>query len=139
MKAIVFLDTNIIIDIIGNREPYCVPAANLLDMAYRNEVKLYATALTYANALYVLRKSLGTGDAMQYLMRLNEVVRIAPTTQAEVEEAFRSGNPDFEDAIQYYSAKVVDANVIITRNPKHFKLSARPVMDATQYLMSLLG
>lgn len=137
MKSNVFLDTNILIDIIGNRQPYCVAAANLLDMAYRGEVKLYATALTFANALYVLRKSLGTGDATRYLMRLNEVIRVAPTTQAEVEEAFHSGNPDFEDAIQYYSARVVEANVIITRNPKHFKLSAIPVMDAEQYLMSL--
>lgn len=52
-----FLDTNIIIDIIGYRQPYCVSAANLLDLAYKEKVELYATALTFANALYVLRKA----------------------------------------------------------------------------------
>lgn len=131
-----FLDTNIIIDIIGYRQPYCVSAANLLDLAYKEKVELYATALTFANALYVLRKSIGTEDATNYLKQLNQIVHIAPTTQQEVELAFNSENPDFEDAIQYYSAIAINADIIITRNPKHFKLSTLPVMDTEQYLLS---
>lgn len=133
MKTRIFLDTNIVIDIIGDRQPFCVPAANILDLAYSGNAELYATALTFANALYVLRKSLGMEDATRYLRQLNEIVRVAPATQHEVEQAFRSENPDFEDAIQYFAAVAVGADVIITRNSKHFKLSDIPVMDAARY------
>lgn len=134
MKPKVFLDTNIVIDIIGARQPYCISAANLLDLACKNKIELYATALTFANALYVLRKDLGTQEATLYLKRLYEFVHIAPATQSEVEQAFSSKNPDFEDAIQYYSAQAVKADVIITRDKKHFQLSTIPVMNAEQYL-----
>lgn len=81
MKTNVFLDTNIIIDIMGLRQLFCVPAANLLDLACKGEIELYATALTFANALYVLRKTWGTADATLYLKRLNEMIRVAPTTE----------------------------------------------------------
>ena len=133
MKTKIFLDTNIVIDVIGNRQPFCEPAANILDMAYNGKVELYATALTFTNALYVLRKSLGTEEATRYLKQLNEIVRIAPATQREVEQAFDSENPDFEDALQYFAAAAIKADVIITRNSKHFKLSNIPVKDAAQY------
>lgn len=136
MKEKIFLDTNIIIDILGNRQPYSVPAANLLNLSSDGQASFYATALTYANALYVLRKDLGTENATRYLRALNAIVEIAPTTQEEVRKAFLSLNPDFEDAIQYFSAVTVGADVIITRNQKHFKYSDIPVMDAEQYLLS---
>ncbi len=136
MKERIFIDTNIVIDIIGNRAPFCVPAANLLNSAYAGEVELYATALIFANALYVLRRDLGTAEARAYLERLNQIIRIAPTTQKEVTRAFLSENPDFEDAIQYFSAMAVNADVIITRNQKHFNYSEIPVMDAEMYLIS---
>ena len=41
-------------------------------MAYNGKVELYATELTFANALYVLRKSLGTEEATRYLKQLTK-------------------------------------------------------------------
>ena len=136
MKPRIFIDTNIIIDVMGKREPFCVPAANLLNLAYEGKAELYATALTFANALYVLRKDLGLQEARTYLGRLNKIIHIAPTTQKEVTLAFQSENPDFEDAIQYFSAVTIKAHVIITRNEKHFNYSQIPVMNSETYLKS---
>lgn len=59
---------------------------------------------------------------------------MAPATQHEVEKAFSCSNPDFEDAIQYFSAESVEADVILTRDRKHFRYASIPVMDAEQYL-----
>ncbi|WP_287622109.1 PIN domain-containing protein [Parabacteroides sp.] len=134
MKPKIFLDTNIIIDIIGNRQPYSIAAANILGLAQKGSLELYATALTFANALYILRRELGTEKATNYLRNLGKLVFIAPTTQLEVDKAFQSINPDFEDAIQYFSAQSVGANVIITRNQKHFRYSEIPVMDADEFM-----
>lgn len=102
---------------------------NILDKA-----ALYATALTFTNALYTLRKELGTEKATIYLRNLGKLVFIAPTTQLEVDKAFQSVNPDFEDAIQYFSARSVGANVIITRDQKHFRFSEIPVMDTDEFM-----
>lgn len=134
MKQKVFFDTNIIIDIIGNCQPYSIAAANLLSLAQKGKIELYATALTFANALYILRKELGTEKATVYLKNLGKLVFIAPTTQLEVDKAFQSVNPDFEDAIQYFSAQSAGADVIITRNQKHFRFSEIPVMDADEFM-----
>lgn len=139
MREKVFLDTNILIDIIGNRLPYSLSAGILLDLALKGKIEAYATALTFANALYILRKSLGTEEAMSYLRQLNKLVLVAPATQREVEKAFSSVNPDFEDAVQYFSAQAVEADVIITRDKKHFRYSTIPVMDADQYLQFMSG
>lgn len=134
MKEKIFLDTNILIDIIGNRLPYSLAAGSVLALGLDGKIEIYATALTFANALYILRKSLGTQEATDYLRQLNQIVTVAPTTQQEVEKAFSCDNPDFEDAIQYFSAKAVEADVILTRDQKHFKYSSIPVMDAEEYL-----
>ena len=133
MKAKLFLDTNIIIDYIAHRAHF-LSAATLMDMGYRGEVELYITNLTVANTLYILRKEIGMEAAKECMKSLCSFVKIAPSTQHETQQAFATPNPDFEDALQYFSAVSVNADVIITRNEKHFNFSANPVMDALTYL-----
>ena len=133
MKAKIFLDTNIIIDYIGHRAHF-LPAATLMDMGCRGEVDLFMTNLSITNTLYILRKEIGTEAAKDCLKKLCSFIRIAPSTQYEAEQAFKTPNPDFEDALQYFSAMTVEADVIITRNEKHFKYSSIPVRDANTYL-----
>lgn len=41
----IFLDTNIIIDVMEKREPYFLQSANLLELGYKGYVSLYATSL----------------------------------------------------------------------------------------------
>lgn len=133
MKPRIFLDTNIIIDYIGHRIHF-LAAANLMDLGYRGEVELYITNLTLANTFYILRKDLGLEATKNHLQQLCGFIHIAPSTQKETEQAFQTPNPDFEDALQYFSAKAIHADVIITRNEKHFNYSEIPVMDAEGYL-----
>ena len=96
--------------------------------------KLFMTNLTVANTLYILRKEFGMETAKIFLKKLCMFINIAPSTQEETKQAFDTPNPDFEDALQYFSAVAVHADVIITRNEKHFRFSDIPVMDARTYL-----
>ena len=68
------------------------------------------------------------------MKKLCSFIKVAPSTQNETEQAFQTPNPDFEDALQYFSAVSVGADVIITRNEKHFMYSSIPVMDALAFL-----
>ena len=63
------------------------------------------------------------------LHSLCSFIHIAPITENEMAKAFETDNPDLEDAIQYYSAVSINADYIITRDPKHFKFSAIPVVN----------
>ncbi len=45
--------------------------------------------------------------------------------------SFESEIPDFEDAIQFYSAKEKDVEIIITRNKKDFMPVEKEIMIST--------
>lgn len=77
---------------------------------------------------------MGKETATALLKAMCAYIQIAPTGQKEVDMAFNSANPDFEDALQYYSSLSVGADVILTRNEKHFCLSTIPVMDCATFL-----
>jgi len=51
-----FIDTNIVIDLLAKREPFYEAAAKLFSLADRGKVKLCVSALTFANTNYVLSK-----------------------------------------------------------------------------------
>jgi len=63
-----------------------------------------------------------------------QFVKIAPCGQTEAIMAFKTDCPDIEDALQYYSAVSIKADVIITRDAKHFSFSQIPTMTALEYL-----
>lgn len=136
MATKVFLDTNILIDAICHRE-HMLEAATIIDMGRRGEIELYCTALTIANCIYICRKSLGKEIVQQIMKTLCSFIRISPIGQKECDEAFSFECPDFEDALQNYSAASVGADVIITRNPKHFSYADIPIMSGLEYLEQL--
>ena len=52
----VFLDTNVLLDVLLRREPFVGDSALVLDMGFKGMVELYATPLTFATCLFVARK-----------------------------------------------------------------------------------
>ena len=133
MKQKLFLDTNILIDFLARREE-SQPAANILQLGIEDKIDLYITGLTVANITYILRSQLGKEKVRETLHSLCSFIHIAPITENEMAKAFETDNPDLEDAIQYDSAVSINADYIITRDPKHFKFSAISVVNGREYL-----
>lgn len=136
MATKVFLDTNILMDVLCHRE-HMLEAATIIDMGKRGEVELYCTALTIANCIYNCRKILGKETILQIMKNLCSFIQVSPIRQEECDKAFSFDHPDFEDALQNYSAESIKADVIITRNPKHFQFAAIPVMNGIEFLEQL--
>ena len=131
-----FVDTNIVIDLLAKRSDY-KSAAKLFTLADRGEVEIFISSLTFANTSYILRKPLGKEKTNKVLRDLELVVTIVDLTGKSVRLALNDkGFTDFEDGLQYYSALEVGSEVVITRNLSDFKSSKLPVMTAEQYLMS---
>lgn len=68
----VFLDTNVLLDVLLRREPFVSDSAQVLDMGFKGMVELYATPLTFATCHFVARKSLGYANALEALKILEQ-------------------------------------------------------------------
>ncbi|WP_277234705.1 PIN domain-containing protein [Phocaeicola salanitronis] len=128
-----FVDTNVVIDLLDKRDGFYIPAVKLFTLAYKQEVVLYISPLTYATASYILRKH-PKGELRKLLSNLRELSHVAFIDEQVVDEALTSGFDDFEDALQYFSAIKENVDVIITRNVKDFSLSKLPVVTPDEFL-----
>ena len=132
-----FVDTNVVLDMLADREGYADAASAVFDAAGREEIRLSLCALSYSTIYYILRKYIGREAAIASLQELSNYVTIQPVDAGIVRKALQSGFADYEDAIQYYSARQ-DASVcgIITRNGKDFKLSEIPVLSPAEFIVT---
>lgn len=128
-----FLDTNIVIDLLDKREPFCHAATKLFTLAYHKKVALYISPITYATANYLLRKH-GKEEVKALLTNLRRLSHVTTTDEQTVDNALTSSFNDYEDALQYYSALHKKVDAIITRNIKDFSAATIPVMTAEDFL-----
>lgn len=98
-----FLDTNIVIDLLERREPFCYDAVRLFTMAYNKQVSLFVSPMTYATASYLLRKH-GKSGVKALLQNLRSLTNVTAAEEPNVDQALTSPFDDFEDALQYFSA-----------------------------------
>lgn len=134
MKKI-FIDTNIVLDLLGQREPFYQDAAKLFSLADRGKVKLYVSSLTIANSNYVLSKLRSAKEARVILIKFKILVVVLELNDKIIELSLNDDSfKDFEDGLQYYTALENEADILITRNLKDFESSRIPVMTASQYL-----
>jgi len=133
----VFVDTNIILDWLGEREPHFKWAKELFSKGEENEIEILVSAISFIYTQYILRKQIGKEKAKQTLAAMRTITTVCASSEKEIDLALVSSFSDFEDAFQYYSALNNSAKVIITRNPKDFKNSSIPIMNAEEYLKSV--
>ena len=130
-----FVDTNIVIDLLAHREPYYEEAANLFSLADRKIIELYISSLTVANTSYILLRQTGSKSAKEILRKLRLIINILPLDDKIIGLALNDDSFfDFEDGLQYFTALENNQDIIITRNLKDFKSSDIPVMTAGQFL-----
>jgi predicted nucleic acid-binding protein len=131
-----FLDTNIVVDLLEHREPFCHDAVRLFTMAYNHQVQLIVSPMTYSTASFLLRRH-GSEGVRNLLSNFRQLSRVAAANERTVDDSLASQFKDFEDAMQYYSAIRAKADAIITRNGKDFTCSKLPVMTAGEYLATI--
>lgn len=129
----VFVDTNIVLDLLEKRPGFYQEAQELFTLADQNKLKLCVSALTIVNVHYLLFKHLKM-EARNVLLRFKTLVDVLPTTDKILDLALTSKQSDFEDAVQYFTAIEHNLETIITRNKKDFKNLNIPVFTAREFL-----
>ena len=129
-----FLDTNVIVDFLGERHPFYQDAASILELLREKMVSLSVSALTLVNSAYVLRKAYSEDVMVAKIKWLCDTFDITPIDKEIVANAIQHRGKDFEDTVQYYSALSYHPDVILTRDKKGFSDLNIPVMTPAEFL-----
>lgn len=137
MSPQVFVDTDVILDLLSRREPFYPAAARLFSLAERGEVKIHASSLCFANLFYILRKELSAPVAVNVLKKLRQLVSVLPVDDTIVSHALDSGFRDFEDALQYHAAMAAAIPCLVTRNGRDYPNPAIPILTTEEFLAQM--
>ncbi|MFC6192795.1 type II toxin-antitoxin system VapC family toxin [Dyadobacter subterraneus] len=127
MKAKLFLDTNVIMDLLSERIPFYNSIAKITSLADKGEIIMVASALSYTTINYLLTKIDRVDIVRDKLRKFKIISEVAMLDDEIIEKGLNSNFSDFEDAIQYFNALKANCNIIVTRNIKDFKESQLPV------------
>ena len=132
MKRI-FLDTNVIVDLLMQREGV-VASAMVLAKAKTAAIELCVSVLTMANVAYILRKVLIGKALYKEMAKLANFLSIADLKREHLLSTLQLEAKDFEDALQYYCALENNCDIIVTRNKKDFEYSTIEVLTPEECL-----
>jgi predicted nucleic acid-binding protein len=133
----VFVDTDIIIDLLAAREPFYEYAAALFSLADKGKVKICVSPLLFSNVNYLLTRQYNADQARKKLLKFKTLVTVNEVNDKTIELALASDFKDFEDGIQYFTAIENGIRLLLTRNLKDYKSADIPVMTAEDYIKQL--
>lgn len=126
----VFVDTNVLLDILLERTPWANDAAVLFSMADRKEIELLCCSLSFSTAIYLMQRfKYSRKEIVSKLSIIKSICTVTTVNEAVIDRMLQSDFNDLEDAIQYYSALAFGAEAIVTRNTKDFAASKIPVVS----------
>jgi predicted nucleic acid-binding protein len=139
MNRKLFVDSDIILDLLAERLLFYEDAARIFTWAYEKRIELYTTAVVLANVFYILRKINGNDKTREQIKDLRLLVKILPIDENIVDMALRSKFDDFEDGMQYYAAKEQNLFGIITRNVKDYKVKEMLIQTSKEFVKANAG
>jgi predicted nucleic acid-binding protein len=130
----VFVDTDIALDLLLERNPHHASAEILFSRAERGELKIFMSSIAFCNISYFISKNFSNADARIILQKFRLLINTLPVDEHIIDIALSSDFHDYEDAIQYHVAVKNKVDVLLTRNLKDFKKSSIPVSTAASFL-----
>lgn len=133
----VLFDTNVILDVLLDRQLFADDAARLMSLVERSEISGLLCATTVTTIHYLMVKSLGARSAIEHIRLLLSLFEVAPVNRVVIENALERGFSDYEDAVIVEAACHAGAEYIITRNIRDFKKSSIPVYTPSGFIQVL--
>ncbi|MEH2130641.1 MAG: PIN domain-containing protein [Nostoc sp.] len=133
----VLLDTNIIVDIALERQPYITNSETVLAFVEQGQIEGYISAPTISDLYYLIRKQKGRDLTIDFLRQIITFCQIATVNKTAIRMALTANFRDFEDAIQYSTAVLNQLDAIITRNPQDFPVITPRILTPEQLIQEL--
>ena len=133
----VFLDSNIILDILLKNSDFCDESKKVLKLADTNPIDFFISATSITDIFYIAHKQ-ATNDEKQdvkkHLQDLLEIISIAGIDESCIRNALNSSWTDFEDSVQHEVSIQIGADYIVTRNTDDYKTSIIPAIAPADFL-----
>ena len=134
----VFLDTNVIIDFYDSSRGHYMPTAVVFDLALKGKIQLSVCAQSFITAFYLLRKVYDKEILYTSMKSLFKLCKVSAVDAQIIEKALSREGRDFEDTVQYFSSKTIEADLILTRDDKGFAEFDIRHITAEQFLCEYL-
>lgn len=134
MKGQVFIDTDVLLDVLAARQEHLLSSAKILSLCEDKAITGYTSAICIVNCIYLLER-LKVPNVKMAISNLAKIVTVLPCTSADIDDSIASKFKDMEDGIQNAIAENSrKCKILITRNVKDYAASNLAVMTPTQYL-----
>lgn len=134
----VFVDTNILIDLLADRPPFSKFAIAIFDLVEKHKIKLFTSSHSYATTHYLLKKYMGEKELRAVLYSLLDFIDIISIDLSIIRKSLLSNHKNFEDAIKIFAAgSIKNLDFIVTRNIKDFKHAGVTVLTPDELIHSL--
>ncbi len=133
----IFLDTNVVLDIIGKTEPFYHDAKLFLNLHSKGLAQLQIAESSLGN-LYYLAFNVYKLPYSEFTM--GDFIMACEVVSGSKDVIFRSIDSDFkdkEDALQYFTALENHADFLITRDTKDFNSAVKiPILSPKEFFES---
>lgn len=131
----VFLDSNIILDILLKNADFYEESKKVLELSDSKPIDFYVSAASITDIFYILNKRLNNKEeTKRHLQDLLEIVSVSGIDEACIKNALNSSWKDFEDAVQHESSIQIGADYLVTRNTDDFKSSMVRIISPSEFL-----
>lgn len=132
----IFVDTNVMVDLLARREPFYTDAARLFSLVDMGKCTAVVASVSFSTTAYLLEKRLSYEALSHTLRQFASIVEIAAIDERTVRKSLSTTSlfRDIEDAMQHYAAVQSGCEALITRNVKDFSHSDIPVFAPADFL-----
>ena len=131
----IFLDANVLVSVLNKEYPLFTYSSRIVSLMDNPKFQVYTSPICLAIAFYFAEKKSGTIKAKQKMEILCDKIEIAPADKSSVIKTIQNKSiQDFEDGLEYYSAKAVDCKCIVTEDRTDFFFSSLEVLDSESFL-----
>ncbi len=128
-----FVDTNILIDLVANRKPFSKWAFKIFSDQKRGKWNLITSSSSVLTTYYIIEKEVGARKAKQAIKILLSRIEIQPIKKDNLLVGLTTKFEDYEDAVQYECAmSFKEIKYIISRNKKDYKESLIEVLSSEE-------
>ncbi|GIK43166.1 MAG: DNA-binding protein [Chloroflexota bacterium] len=133
----ILLDTNVVLDVLLNREPWVIEAKALWQAHEDGNLVGYLTASTLTDIFYVARRLTSLDLAYRAIRLCFDTFEICPVDRQTLSLALNLPGTDFEDNLQVACARLTGLDAVVTRNSEDFKDAPVAILSPAEVLVQL--
>jgi predicted nucleic acid-binding protein len=141
MGTKIFLDTNIILDILDDKRPFHVPAVELFSQIETGSADAYISESIITTTDYIIQKNLTKAKRVTLFTNLLQSLTILPCSIAICQKALAVNFNDLEDAVLYQIALENGMDYFVSNDAGLSKKLSIPLLPAinVKALLKILG